>query len=204
MRDQFIKALKTRQNSFSMSLTDVQIERLANYYDLVREQNEFLNLIAPTTGEEFAVRHVLESLTLLEYLPRETTIADVGTGAGLPSIPCLLVREGLSGMLIESKEKKVKFLTAAVETLGIGDRVTIVNKQFEEADPGDTEYVTCRALDKFTTKLPRLMKWSRPRGLLLFGGNNLAEKLRDLDVKFDQKLMPLSEQRFLFVIKGGR
>ena len=198
MRDQFIKALKTRQNSFSMSLTDVQIERLTNYYDLVREQNEFLNLIAPTTGEEFAVRHVLESLTLLEYLPRETTIADVGTGAGLPSIPCLLVRDGLSGMLIESKEKKVKFLQTAVEALKLTDRVTIVNKQFEEADPGDCEFVTCRALDKFTAKLPKLLRWSRPRGLLLFGGNNLGEALTQQGVQYEQKLMPLSEQRYLF------
>src|SRR5688572_21034946 len=99
MREQFIKALKTRQNTFSLSLRDVQIERLANYFDLVRQQNEFLNLVAPMTGEEFAVRHILESLTLLEHLPMKTVLADVGTGAGLPSIPCLLVRDGLRGLL---------------------------------------------------------------------------------------------------------
>lgn len=204
MRDQFIKALKTRQNSFSLSLTDVQIERLANYYDLVREQNEVLNLVAPMTGEEFAIRHILESLTLLEFLPRETVIADVGTGAGLPSIPCLIVRDGLRALLIESKEKKVKFLTTAADTLKLTDRVTIVNKQFEETDPGNCEFVTCRALDKFTTKLPKLLRWSRPRGLLLFGGNNLAEALTKQGVRFEQKLMPLSEQRFLFVTKNAK
>src|SRR4051812_5807013 len=131
MRDHFIPALKTRQNSFSMILTGVQIQRLTNYYDLVREQNEFLNLIAPASGGDCAVRHVLASLTLLEHLPRESAIADVGPGAGLPSIPSLPVRERMRGLLIESKEKKVKLLTAAVDSLGLGDRVTIVNKQFE-------------------------------------------------------------------------
>ena len=200
MREQFIKALKTRQNSFSLSLRDVQIERLANYFDLVQQQNEFLNLVAPMTGEEFAIRHVLESLTLLEHLPLKTVIADVGTGAGLPSIPSLIVREGLRGLLIESKEKKVKFLTAAVESLKLEKKVTIVNRQFEETDPGNCEFVTCRALDKFTAKLPRLLKWARPRGLLLFGGNSLRDGLHAQRVEFTEKLMPLSEQRFLFVV----
>ncbi|MEO7538497.1 MAG: 16S rRNA (guanine(527)-N(7))-methyltransferase RsmG [Pyrinomonadaceae bacterium] len=202
MRDLFIKTLKTRQNSFSLSLTDIQIERLAKYYDLVREQNEVLNLVAPMTGEEFAIRHILESLTLLEFLPKDTVIADVGTGAGLPSIPCLIVRDGLRGLLIESKEKKIKFLASIVEPLRLADRVTIVHKQFEETDPVNCEFVTCRALDKFTAKLPKLLRWARPRGLLLFGGNNLAEALTKQGVRFDQKLMPLSEQRFLFIAKN--
>jgi 16S rRNA (guanine527-N7)-methyltransferase len=203
MRDQFIKALRTRQNSFSLSLRDVQIERLANYYDLVMEQNEFLNLVAPMTGDEFAIRHVLESLTMLEYLPQTAVIADVGTGAGLPSIPCLLVRDDITALLIESKEKKVKFLNSAVESLGLTARTTIVNRQFEETDPGNCEFVTCRALDKFTSKLPRLLKWARPRGLVLFGGNSLRDALQAQRVEFVQKLMPLSEQRFLFVSKPG-
>ena len=201
MRDQFIKALKTRQNSFSMSLTDVQIERLTNYYDLVREQNEFLNLIAPTTGEDFAVRHVLESLTLLEYLPRETIIADVGTGAGLPSIPCLLVREDLKAALIETKEKKAKFLDLAIEFLKINDRTAVINTQFQEVDLNDSQAITCRALDKFTEKLPRLIKWAGKRKIILFGGENLKTGLQNEKARFTQKLLPLSEQRFLFVVE---
>ena len=137
---------------------------------------------------------------MLEFLPREAKFADVGTGAGLPSMPCLIVRECLSAILIESKEKKAKFLDKAVSSLGLNDRAVIANSQFEEVDPADCEFVTCRALDKFTTKLPRLLKWSRPRGLLLFGGNNLHDALLAQRVEFNQKLMPLSEQRFLFII----
>lgn len=201
MREKFVEALVGRQHLFSIGLDGPQIERLADHYELVRRQNESLNLVAPVSGEEFAVRHVLESLTLLEFLPFEAVLADVGTGAGLPSMPCLLVREGLSGVLIESKEKKAKFLTSAVKTLGLTGRVSVVNRQFEEADPGESQFVTCRALDKFTTKLPRLLKWAGGRGLLLFGGNNLGEALRSRGVEFVQKLMPLSEQRYLFVSK---
>jgi 16S rRNA (guanine527-N7)-methyltransferase len=199
MRSEFIEFIKTHQAAFSLGITDEQIANLADYYELILEHNEILHLVAPMSPEEFAIRHILESLRLLEYLPMTTTLADVGAGAGLPSIPCLLIREGLKAVLIESKEKKAKFLETAIESLGLTTRVKIVNSQFEEADLGSCEYVTCRALDKFTEKLPRLLKWSRKCDLLLFGGNNLAVALQKQGVQFDQKLMPMSEQRFLFV-----
>lgn len=198
MSSDFVKSIKEHQPAFGIGLTDEQIARLANYYKLILEHNEILHLVAPMTAEEFAIRHILESLTLLEYLPMITKLADVGPGAGLPSIPCLLVRDGLNAVLIESKEKKAKFLETVIEDLGLTERVKIINSQFEEADTDDCKYVTCRALDKFTQKLPRLLKWSDKRDLLFFGGNNLAEALGKHGVKFDQKLMPMSEQRFLF------
>ena len=93
-----------------MELSASSVERLADYYELVQEHNPLLHLVAPCPPEEFAVRHILESLTLLEYLPTGAKFADVGAGAGLPSIPCLLVRDDLRSVLIESKEKKARFL----------------------------------------------------------------------------------------------
>ena len=200
MQDEFKKALKSHQPVFGIELTEANISALVDYYALINEYNAILHLVAPMSAEEFAIRHILESLTLLKYLPPKTRFADVGTGAGLPSIPCLLVRDDLKAVLIESKEKKVNFLKTAVKTLGLSSRVQVVNRQFEEIDPGNCEYVTCRALDKFTEKLPRLLKWSMRRGLLLFGGNNLKEALKNQKVKFDVKLMPSSEQRFLFIL----
>ena len=200
MRDEFISAVRSNQSAFDLSLADVQIERLADYYRLIVEHNALLHLVAPCSPEEFAVRHILESLTLLEHLPQNAKFADVGAGAGLPSIPCLLVREDLKATLIESKEKKSKFLEAAVAKLGIADRAKIINRQFEETDAGRAEFITCRALDKFTGKLPRLIKWSGKRNLLLFGGPALGEALAKQGMELNQKLMPLSEQRYLFTI----
>lgn len=199
MRSEFIEAIKINQAEFGLKLDDSISESLADYYKLVLQHNPFLHLVAPCSAKEFAVRHVLESLTLLEYLPQNATFADVGTGAGLPSIPCLIVRDDLNAILIESKEKKAKFLETAVKELGLKNRVRIINRQFEEAEPGDAQFVTCRALDRFKGKLPKLLRWSKERGLLFFGGENLKIALQDAGVIFEQKLMPLSEQRFLFV-----
>jgi len=202
MRETFIQAIKTHQSTFGLDLADEAIERLADYYDLIQEHNEFLNLVGPSTPEDFATRHILESLTLLEHLPNGIWFADVGTGGGLPSIPCLLVREDLKAILIESKEKKSKFLTLAVDKLKLKYRTRIATTQFQEANPGHAQAVTCRALDKFTEKLPRLIKWSGTRAMFLFGGENLKKALDNQKINFTQKLMPLSEQRFLFVTKA--
>ncbi len=200
MRPEFIDSIKAHQSAFEIDLDYAQIEKLTDFYELILQNNEFLHLVGPGTPEDFAIRHILESLTLLAHLPIKAKFADIGAGGGLPSIPCLLVREGLSGVLIESKEKKTKFLETAIEILGLTGRVEVVNRQFGEVDPANCVAVTCRALDKFTERLPRLLKWSMRRKLLLFGGNNLAEALKGQKVVFDQILTPLSEQRFLFVI----
>lgn len=201
MRQEFIEAIRKNQATFSVELSDETIEKLADYYELIQKHNEFLHLVAPSTAEEFATRHILESLTLLKFLPHNARFADIGTGAGFPSIPCLIAREDLYGMLIESKPKKVKFLEEAVETLELTNRVKIVNKQFEETPKSNIFFVTCRALDKFTDKLPKIIQWAGKADLLFFGGHNLREALEKANLRFSLKLMPLSEQRFLFAAK---
>ena len=199
MREEFVQAIRKHESVFNLELSDHAIGRLADYYDLVMQHNPLLHLVAPCSAEEFAIRHILESLTLLGYLPKDTKFADVGTGAGLPSIPCLLVRDDLDAVLIESKEKKARFLEDAIKDLGLNDKAEIVNRQFEEADPANCRFVTCRALDRFTEKLPGLVKWSGKRQMLLFGGPALGETLRRCRVSFSAELIAMSRQRFLYV-----
>jgi 16S rRNA (guanine527-N7)-methyltransferase len=200
MESKFVKAIEKNQSEFGINLTAEKITDLASYYEIINKNNEFLHLVAPCSAEEFAVRHILESLTALEFLPDNARFADVGTGAGLPAIPCLIGREDLRGFLIESKLKKSVFLRETLAELKFEDRAEIINRQFEEIEKPDVDFILCRALDKFTRKLPRLLKWSGNANLLFFGGNSLREELEKHNVKFEEKLMPMSEQRFLFMI----
>lgn len=199
MREEFRAAIKFNQTAFSLNLPDDKIQLLADYYDFVQSRNPLLHLVAPCSAAEFAVRHILESLTLLEFLPVKAKFADVGAGAGLPSIPCLIVREDLLGTLIESKIKKSKFLEEVLAKCNLTSRARIINRQFEEIERPDVSHVTCRALDKFTEKIPRLLKWSKNASLLLFAGNSLRAELQKNNLKITEKLMPLSERRFLFI-----
>lgn len=203
MRKDFIKAIRKYQPVFNLTLSETNILALTEYDELVQKHNEILHLVAPCSPEEFAVRHVLESLTVLAFLPENSSFADVGTGAGLPAIPCLIVRDDLRGVLIESKLKKADFLQEALTKCNLDTRAEIINRQFEEVQKPDTSYILCRALDKFTKKLPKLLKWSAASDLLLFGGNALRDELRKNGVNFTENLLPMSEQRYLFIIKNS-
>jgi 16S rRNA (guanine(527)-N(7))-methyltransferase RsmG len=199
MRQEFISAIRSSEAAFDVVLEEQTIQRLADYYEMVIEANPFLHLVAPCSPEEFAVRHVLESLTLLKFLPAGASFADVGTGAGLPSIPCLITRSDVNAVLIESKEKKAKFLAETVEKLGLDRRAKIFDRQFSEVAAPDVDFVTSRALDKFIENIPRLLKWGRNSRFLLFGGTSLREALQNRGIRFEERLMPLSERRFLFI-----
>lgn len=201
MRAEFIESILQHQALFQLDLPADQIGRLADFYELIEQNNTLLHLVAPCSAEEFAIRHILESLALLEFLPKGSIFADVGAGAGLPSIPCLLMHEDLRATLIESKIKKADFLLRATKSLGVQSRVDVVNRQFEEVSAGNWVTVTCRALDKFVDKLPRLIKWAGKRDLLLFGGPALRSVLEKERLRFDEKLLPLSERRYLFIVR---
>lgn len=198
MREAIKQAIKQNQDCFDLDLPEEKIELLAEHHALVREHDPMLHLVAPCTPAEFAVRHILESLTMLEFLDEGARLADVGPGGGFPSVPCLIVRDDLTGVLIESKVKKAEFLRSAVEELGLGHRAAVVNKQFSEFPKPAGAIACCRALDRFSAVLPKLLKWSGRDPLLLFGGPALREALTGSKRRFTEKLMPLSEQRYLF------
>lgn len=199
LQRQFVRALRENQTHFGIRFTEENLDNLSVYYELIQKHNALLHLTAPATPETFAVRHVLESLFMCKFLPREARFADVGTGAGLPSIPCLILRRDLRAVLIESKLKKANFLREVLMECKLDARAEILNRQFEELPKPDVSWVCSRALDKFTEKLPRLLKWSAGCGLLFYGGNALQGELKKHGVMFEENLLPLSEQRFLLV-----
>ena len=191
----FEDALKSNQSVFQVDLRSEVVASLSAYYSLLTHWNARLHLVAPCSAEEFATRHILESLMLLKYFPATAKIADIGSGAGLPLIPCLIARRDLHASLIESSQKKAVFLREALNTV---DRTaTIFAKPFEEVPTPDVSFITCRALDQFTEKVASIIEWA-PSGstLLFFGGETLREKLGK---KTQAYKIPLSERRFLFI-----
>ncbi|MGI8668338.1 MAG: 16S rRNA (guanine(527)-N(7))-methyltransferase RsmG [Aridibacter sp.] len=196
-----IEAIKKNQSAFGLELSAEKISQLAVYYDLIREYKDELHLVAPCDAEEFAVRHILESLFVLQFLPEKTVFADVGTGAGLPSIPCLIVREDLMGKLIESKQKKEKFLSEAIFKCNLRERAILIIKQFQEVQNIEVSYVMCRALDKFGKRVEQLKKWSNNAEMLLFAGDSVRQELYKKKIRFDEFLIPMSEKRFIFKTK---
>lgn len=194
----FEQALISHMKSFEIELSPETATQLGEFYSLLTRWNERLHLVAPCSPEEFAVRHVLESLMLLPHLPQNANVADIGSGGGLPIIPCLIARPDLAATLIESSQKKAVFLREALNRLGL--HAAVVAQPFEDFPAPPVSFVTCRALEQFTRKVPALIDWA-PRGsrLLLFGGETLREQLKRANVNFQQFLIPRSDKRFLFI-----
>ncbi|PWT94178.1 MAG: 16S rRNA (guanine(527)-N(7))-methyltransferase RsmG [Blastocatellia bacterium] len=198
---EFSSAIIANMSDFGLDISRENLERLADYYTLLLRWNDRLHLVAPCAPEEFAIRHVLESLLLTKHLPSGTTIADVGSGAGLPIIPTMIVRSDIETTLIESSQKKTVFLREAMNQLGL-KRGRILGKSFEETATPDVGFISCRALDEFKTKVRTLIAWAPAQGtLLLFGGTGLLDDLPNANVDVDEILIPQSAKRFLFVVR---
>ena len=166
---------------------------------LLESWNPRLHLVAPCSPREFARRHVLESMMLLPHLSRDARVADIGSGAGLPIIPCLIARSDLKAMLFESSKKKAVFLREALNQTGTS--ATVVAQRFEEMTTPPVEFVSCRALERFAEMLPTLIEWSPPEStLLLFGGTGLLKQIGEFHLEFKQIQIPNSDSRFLFVV----
>jgi 16S rRNA (guanine527-N7)-methyltransferase len=199
----FIESLAQNAPNFQLELDSYSMRRLGQYYSSLNRWNERLHLIAPCSPEKFATRHALESLLLIQHLPPNAAIADVGTGAGLPLIPCLIVRPDLEGYLIESSKKKAVFLSEALRETET--RANIVPKRFQETPAPRVQFVTCRAIEKFSELLPEIVRWA-PESctFLFFGGEGLKSELKSAGLHFDAQLIPTSEKRFLYLAHRPR
>jgi 16S rRNA (guanine527-N7)-methyltransferase len=119
-----------RQLNLAQPLDDKQQSTLIKYVELLNKWNKTYNLTAVRKPEQMVTRHLLDSLSICPYL-RGKSILDVGTGAGLPGIPLAITYPERQFTLLDSNNKKTRFVTQAVSELGIKN-ITIVLSRVEE------------------------------------------------------------------------
>ena len=198
--EQFAQALRQHAADFSVELSTAAFRKLGDFYTLLLKWNPRLHLVAPCSPEEFATRHVLESLLLLPHLRPEARLIDVGSGAGLPAIPCLIARDDLHGIMVESSRRKAVFLKEALRELNLVQRAEIIAARFEETVAPPAEVATCRALERFHVAAGGLIKWAPATStLLLFVGEGLCAEVKRLLPWARAEKVPKSERRFLVI-----
>ena len=120
-------------SAWKFELTEKQIEQLDKYYELLIEKNKVMNLTAITEFDEVIVKHFADSLSICTVMPNDIhTICDLGTGAGFPGIPMAIAYPNIQFTLIDSLNKRIKFLQEVVDCIGL-DNVTLVHARAEEA-----------------------------------------------------------------------
>ena len=160
-----------RKNNLETELSNEKLTLLEKYMELVLHANESLNLTAITARHDFIVKHIIDSMTITPYLPKNCDLIDVGTGAGFPGVVVKIACDGLQLTLLEGKEKKVKFLKDALGKIEL--EAEVLHGRSEELPCTSTkrfDVVTARAVGR----LDKLAKSCLP--LVKQGGVLLAMK----------------------------
>lgn len=181
----YSEVLKEGSKDFGLLFTDEQIEKFSMYADLLVEWNEKVNLTAITDPEGIVIMHFLDSLSIVPFIPGEAkNLIDIGTGAGFPGIPLKIILGHLEVTLLDSLDKRVKFLNEICNSLALKNIMSVhgraedfgINKDYRER----FDIVTARAV----ANLPVLLEYCLP--FVKTGGLFIAMKGPDAEAELKE------------------
>jgi len=162
------------------------LERAIAYAEALVEDSDQLGLLGPRELPKLWSRHILNSAVVAELLSSGESVADVGSGAGLPGIPMAIARPDVHFVLIEPMERRANWLQQQVVQLGL-DNVDVLRARAEEVGRSDFDVVTARAV----SALPKLLRMTVD--LIRPGGRLIALKGERAQAEIDEA-KPLSKK----------
>lgn len=173
-------------------LSGEQQNKLEKLQELYEEWNAQINVISRKDLSEFYTRHVLHSLAIAKVIEFEpnTSILDVGTGGGFPSIPLAILFPEVSFLAVDSIGKKIKVVNAIAKELGLTN-ITAKHTRAEEVND-KFDFIVSRAV----TRANRFIPWvkhkineksinKRKNGFLFLKGGNLEEELAEVNLSHE-------------------
>ena len=161
--------------ALGVTLPEGAVDRLLDYRELLERWNKAYNLTAVRNADEMIARHLIDSLAILPYV-HGRSLADLGTGPGLPGIPLAIAEPAREVLMVDSNGKKVRFLREAIRSLKLTNGRALQSR-VEDVE-GTFECITARA---FAT-LADMLGWGghllAPGGVwLAMKGKHPAEEL---------------------------
>jgi len=178
--------LRQVNDNLHISLSPTQVNMFVMYEALLIEWNTKFNLTTITDPSDVRVKHFLDSLTCLHVIPEQGSFSliDIGTGAGFPGIPLVIINPSIKLTLVESVRKKSDFCQIAVEKLRLTNTQVITSRA--ETIGQDQKFRECYdwAIARAVAPLPILAEYLLP--LVHIGGSMLAQKGGYVDNEIDQ------------------
>ena len=187
---------------FNLYLDEDSVDTLEAYYDAVVEANKEFNLTSITAKDEFVVKHLVDSLAGVPFIPENATLIDVGSGGGFPSFPIASVRRDVSVTALDSTAKKMNFVSSTARFLGVKNLKTVSGRAEEMKDLfGTFDTVCARAV----SALPILLEICSP--LIKVGGIMIAYKTDETELEISQnalKILNMTHKKsFSFNLPNG-
>ncbi len=191
LSEHYTTLLRQGSDQLGFGLSQEQATRFSLYAKLLVEWNEKINLTAISDEEGIVIKHFLDSLSILPLIPETCkTVIDVGTGAGFPGIPLKIVRENLQITLLDSLEKRVKFLSEVYNALELKGISAVhgraedfgVDKQYRER----FDMAVARAVAALPVLLEYCLPFVKVGGLFMaMKGPDVKEELKESQKAID-------------------
>mgnify|MGYP000119981190 FL=1 len=180
--EEFKKIMISYAEKINIKFTEEQLNQFYKYMNLLLEWNEKINLTAITDPNEVILKHFIDSLTINKYIKENSTLADVGTGAGFPGIPLKILRPDLKITLVDSLNKRINFLNEVINKLNLVNIETVhsriedfgKDKKYRES----FDFVTARAVANLAVLSEYLLPIAKVGGqCVCMKGSSVEEEL---------------------------
>ena len=184
--------------------------KLTSFCSYLLEQNQLFNLTAIKTPEGAALLHFADSLTLSQFVPENSKVLDIGSGAGFPAIPLAIARPDLTITELDSTQKRIDFINRCAEMLNLTNLKAVCNRA-EDVTGNDFkekyDIVTARAVASYPILLELAIQAVKVGGQFVamkskdvsretFGINNVAKLLGIGKPEFNQVTLISDEEKF--------
>ena len=191
--NEFVESIKL----LGINPTDKQLENLETYYNMLIEWNNKINLTRIIDKKDAYLKHFYDSLTVvrIQNLEEIDTVCDVGTGAGIPGIILKIFYPHLKLTLIDSKEKKLKFIDEVIKELDLKDTKTVHTRAEEYKEKYDL--VVSRAVANIELLLKYTMHLLNKDGKLIAMKGDIDKELtKDVEKSIEKKYNIVKVDKF--------